>query len=206
MDLNFKDTIFVHIPKTAGESIKRWLSDNSINFNSDPELLHKSLDEIKNFYVEKDGKINYRFSFTVVRNTYDRMISLYEWTKYKRTRKFFKDIKRGNPPNPTDKKLIEVLEKGIVYFLNFLKDNPFDNYTLRSQVDWIKDVDIILRTENITEEFGIIQNKLNCHSPLTQKLHVLDYDPSIYYSDNFLKFVETNFQDELDYFKYLPKH
>jgi len=206
MDLNSNKTLFVHIPKTAGGSIKQWLWDNSINFNSDSELLHKSLEETVTFYQKKNISFKYNFSFACIRNTYDRMISVYEWIKYKRNKRVQKIIGRNRVPNREDVLVLEAADKGIVYFFEYLKNNPVDDYSLRSQVEWIKDVDFVLKNENLAQDFKIIQEKLNCYSPLNYQIHKLDYDPSIYYVDGFIKFIKKTFQEELDYFKYLPTH
>jgi hypothetical protein len=75
---------------------------------------------------------------------------------------------------------------------------------MESQLVWIKDVDYVINTENLKEEFKVIQNKLNCHEPLTQTVHKLNYDPVQYYSKEFVSIVERLYSDEIQYFNYEP--
>lgn len=190
--------IFVHIPKTAGGSIKTWLSENSIKHNN-RLIVHETLDEIKEIYPMYD------FSFACVRNTYDRMISLYEWTKRKLYKKIGKRNRREQEQDLRDLELQKVIEEGIVPFIHFIMAGSYgEDFIVRKQTSWIQGVDIVLRMETLEEDFKIIQEKLNCDQPLTQQVHKLSYDPVDYYSEEFVKTVETYFQDEIDFFGYKP--
>jgi len=65
-------TIFVHIPKNAGTSIKAFFGNKEFYHK------HKAIKEIKN---ENPEIYNSYRKFTVVRNPYDRMVSWYFYLK-----------------------------------------------------------------------------------------------------------------------------
>ena len=67
---------FVHIPKSAGESITRWAWENHANIFV--EIGHNSLSEYR--------KLHYDKTFAIPRNTYRRILSLYNWADYKYTK------------------------------------------------------------------------------------------------------------------------
>jgi hypothetical protein len=96
--------IFVHIPKTSGNSLSLFLKDLIDN-----EVVHRASNmgekqgisiicEIKNtdikhgniyYYKNLYGdKINDYFKFTIVRNPYDRISSFYFWSKGKDNQNF----------------------------------------------------------------------------------------------------------------------
>jgi len=93
--------IFVHIPKTAGQSIEQVFVDDLgltweergpllLRYNSDaalgPErLAHLYADEyVELGHIDQDQFSRY-FKFAVVRNPYDRILSEYRYRKFHRT-------------------------------------------------------------------------------------------------------------------------
>lgn len=192
------DVAFVHIPKTAGGSIKSWLATHQKKY----EFRYQSHPTAHVFL--QDMTLSFDFSFTVVRNTYDRMISLYEWSKYKIGAKVRKQEKRNKVIKTDDLRVIDALEKGINYYLPWIYENTGYSHLMKSQLVWIKGVDYIINTENLKEEFKLIQNKLNCYEPLIQTVHKLSYDPVQYYSKEFVSTVEKLYGDEIQYFNYEP--
>ena len=66
--------IFVHIPKTAGRSIEKYL----LNFNSMREMQpHHSVTD----YIKRVKNFNSMFKFSFVRNPYERLLSEYFYMK-----------------------------------------------------------------------------------------------------------------------------
>ncbi len=96
--------IFIHIPKTSGNSLSLFLKDfidnkvihrssnmgrkqgiSIISEKTNKDIKHMDITYYKNTYGEK---INDYFKFTIVRNPYDRMLSFYFWSKGKNNQKF----------------------------------------------------------------------------------------------------------------------
>lgn len=96
--------IFIHIPKTSGNSLSLFLKDfidNDVIHRSSimgekqgidiicektkKDIKHVDITYYKNTYGEK---INDYLKFTIVRNPYDRMLSFYFWSKGKNNQKF----------------------------------------------------------------------------------------------------------------------
>tara|TARA_B100000401_G_scaffold199391_1_gene134440 strand:+ start:3748 stop:4335 length:588 start_codon:yes stop_codon:yes gene_type:complete len=141
--------IFIHIPKTSGNSLSLYLKDlidNEVVIKNSPvgknqgikilcehqkcDIKHASIDYYKKLYGEK---INDYFKFTIVRNPYDRILSFYFWNKGGENHAFDRDefitfVKKG----------ISFQYEGIdnsfhiVYFENLIHDlkklNIFKNH------------------------------------------------------------------------------
>jgi hypothetical protein len=89
--------IFIHIPKTGGNSLTEFLKDlsthkiiygdNHFGKNKSISIMDKGIDIkhfplilYKKFYADKFQEY---FKFTIVRNPYDRIMSLFFWHKRK---------------------------------------------------------------------------------------------------------------------------
>lgn len=145
-----KEFIFIHIPKTSGNSLslylKTYLANKVIRRTSRVgpgqgidiiceknkcDIKHKTITYYRGMYPELYNKY---FKFTIVRNPYDRLISLYFWC-------------RSNMPF-TKESFIKFLSRGI-----------------RSQVSYLIDkdkvvMDHICKFENLQEDLGIVFDRL----------------------------------------------
>lgn len=131
--------IFIHIPKTSGNSLSLYLKDlidNEVVIKNSPagknqgikiiseygksDIKHTGIHYYKRLYGEK---INDYFKFTIVRNPYDRILSFYFWSKGGKNQTFNRD------------EFIQFVKKGIgfqhegiddsfhiVYFENLIND------------------------------------------------------------------------------------
>ena len=161
------DIGFIHIPKTAGTSIKQWIKlivkQKKLEYNKTRLDQHRQLNEPG--YLESIGITD---SFAVVRNPWDRVVSIYTHLMTYR-----QDPTEGN------------------YLYNSLKDLPVDctfdyfvnnfqkisiPYTTSGitwatpQVQWlVGGIHRILRFENINEDIKFLQEKLNTDIPLLHR-------------------------------------
>ena len=114
MKFNKNSIVFIHIPRTSGTYIekklsqkynckKKWPNPNinnlfglhKINDNNYLTLQHLTINEmIKYNFINKN--INRQFIFTIIRNPYDRVLSLYKnwFTKYKTLDLFLNEIEK----------------------------------------------------------------------------------------------------------------
>jgi len=161
-----KKIIFVHIPKTGGSSIEKCLKNvfderilmekkravgeqtkvlgeiKNLYKNSHNSLKHSTIMELKNHYSDED--FNEFHKFAVIRNPWDRLLSLYSWpdkTKYNKKSflKYFKGVKE-----------VDAYKKRALWTINkFVCDEKGDIM-----------VDTLLDFENLNNDFMKLNSKL----------------------------------------------
>lgn len=194
-----KRFLFVHIPKTAGNSIQNILRD----YSEDRIVASGGQDGVERFEVRSEGRElvkhstlaeYYRelgaetagglFKFACVRNPWDRMISFW-----------FSPHRRETKWDP--KKFRKFVEKEVrplrEYFA--LPDDggrpPFGN------------VDFIIRYEHLNDDFRAVCGKLGIppvELPLRNRSE--RGGAAQYYDDKLSGFIAERFADEIDYFGY----
>tara|TARA_R110002051_G_C8741545_1_gene499149 strand:+ start:480 stop:1115 length:636 start_codon:yes stop_codon:yes gene_type:complete len=158
-----KKIIFVHIPKTGGSSIEKCLHgvfDETIVINGDDSIVkgniknlyensynsfkHSTIMELKNHY--KDENFNEFHKFAVIRNPWDRLLSLYRWTSKGETRydkkqflNYFNGVKE-----------IDEYNKRALWTINRYVCNEKDDIM----------VDTLLDFENLNNDFVELNSKL----------------------------------------------
>jgi hypothetical protein len=194
-----KRFLFIHIPKTAGNSIQSIVSDYS---EDELVALRSEQDGIERFglrnpkykikkhstlaeYNAALGEVQFGdlYKFTCVRNPWDRMVSLYftptqdigAWDR----KKFRKVISKAVPVADYLR-----LDKG--------EKDPFDN------------VDYIMRFENLTDDFRTVCGTLGI-SPMTlpQYNRSSREHYSKYYDDELRELVRARFAAEIERFGYI---
>ena len=147
-----KKCIFVHIPKCAGSSINQELRLKSLGFSGHAPASYHS--EFLSDY----------FSFTFVRNPYDRIVSAY---------KYFQKLKEGHRLYKRNKIISDVANKmPFVEFVNHVKDfqklmtreeGSFESGIHFQSFSYFLDepVEYIGRFENIQHDYFNIMSRLN---------------------------------------------
>jgi len=150
---NRKMAIFVHIPKTAGTSLKRSLGFPVAGKSKGKYRKHHTIPEMRAILPEKVW--DRAFKFSIIRNPWDRMVSYYLFTK----RKAFE--KRGEVDFPDFKSwLHETLENEDLYQTIFMP-----------QAAWLYDeqgqlmVDYVGRFENLETAYAEICAALKIDVP-----------------------------------------
>jgi hypothetical protein len=171
-----ENLIFIHPPRCGGTSI-----ESSFGWQNESEK-HLSASSIRKKIGEKQWAQS--FKFAVIRNPFDRVISMYHARCY---RKFRKGVE------------FETLEK----FLSFVPRVPTEEGIQCS--DFInEDIDFIIRHENrdrgidrLHEEFGI---KIDKNINIRQTNRYKDY--KIYHNENTVKLVKLKFKEDIERFGY----
>lgn len=193
-----KRFLFVHIPKTAGNSIQSVLRDYSedqlIALRKEQDGIerfglrnpqykikkHSTLSEYHNALGDEQFRILYKF--TCVRNPWDRMVSYYF-------------TPTQNPETWNRKKFRGIISKAVSVseYLRLSNDevNPFAN------------VDRIMRFENLADDFRAVCTAIGispANLPQYNRSHREHY--SKYYDDELRELVRARFAAEIERFDY----
>jgi hypothetical protein len=193
-----KRFLFVHIPKTAGNSIQSVLRDYS---EDQLVALRKEQDGIERFglrnpkyeikkhstlseYHDALGHEQFRelYKFTCVRNPWDRMVSYYF-------------TPTQHPETWNRKKFREIIFKA-VSVADYLRlgdgeEDPFAN------------VDHIIRFENLADDFAAVCAAIEISPPTLPQYNRSHRDHyTKYYDDELRELVRTRFAAEIERFNY----
>lgn len=137
--------IFTHIPKTGGMSIHKWATQQELlRFYHPPGKKHSTTEEDILEWRDFVLTPNDIKSFAVVRNPFDRLVS--GW-------KYYTDKGKCD---------FETLEDFV-----FAESNGLQNSVIRNTMcSFINEDTMILRYENLVEDFKIIQNMFDRHASL----------------------------------------
>jgi len=190
--------IFIHIPKTAGTTIRTLLLKNDPDVISD---IHLPYIEIKEKYFKENNIDEYNI-FSIVRNSYDIVVSLYCYT-----------IKNKHY-------IIDEIDKNTITFSEFIKKYFINQlpYLSMGNREYIKN---ILRYENLNLDFKhfLINNNiklqyddLDCVGFLgwidenTSKHKGINVSNNIHYSNFYTiddyDIVTRLLQKDIDYFNF----
>jgi hypothetical protein len=193
-----KRFLFVHIPKTAGNSIQSVLR----NYSEDQVVaLRKEQDGIERFglrnpryklrkhstlseYHDALGDEQFRnlYKFTAVRNPWDRMVSYYF-------------TPTQNPETWNKQKFRDIISKA-VSVPDYLRlddgdDDPFGN------------VDYIMRFESLTDDFRAVCRAIDISPPMLPQYNRSNREHySKYYDDELRELVRSRFAVEIERFGY----
>ena len=190
--------LFIHIPKTAGNSIqsvlKRYSEDNIVRLTKFQDGIDRF--EIRNnhFDVTKHSTLaeyekaikpklfNQLYKFTVIRNPWDRMISFY-FSPHRRTEIWDESEFRA---------LVDRVKTASEY-LTLDYGFPGNNH-LRWQ-----GIDYVLKFENIDDDFHTLCQLLNIKSVrLPKKNQSIRKHYSYYYNPELIELIKQKFSDEIE--------
>lgn len=160
MTVHVKDprSTFIHIPKTGGTSILTWL-ESEFNIQSDHKVKHLTISQLYKRYPVLG------FSYAVVRNPWDRIISGYHYFANKGA-PYVKD-RRGE----------------IMSFSKYLAADSYGKVMNPCQVDYIVDDTKCLRFETLNEDFEEIKKFYGS----TRELELLNTSNHVHYSHYYTK-------------------
>jgi hypothetical protein len=199
---------FIHIPKTGGKSMKTWIKENTLQAISYEQAEHYSASML----LEKHPKIDY--FFTIVRNPWSRMVSWYRYLiqKYVESGQLDKAVSRIDF-NSNDTITASEFKNN---FQNISFEKFVNEYTdLKTkawfkfstpQIKWLdRPIDLVIKLENINEQFKEIQKIFNCSKelPHLNKHGNKNQDHyTLFYNDNTMKKIGKIFEEDIETFKY----
>ena len=188
-------TVFIHIPKTGGTSIRISLLkhshfENTYSGNNPHNMLKRMEKTFGHDIVENS------FSFSIVRNPWERIVSLYEM--HRRKNKFLDDIDFRTFIVKLDKKRSFKIPK------NFYTD----------QIKWLRNandkigINKIYRFENLDSAWEDICLNIGIEHTLLPHNNKNEYDRSYhYYYDNITRPIVARWHEkDIDYFGFEFDH
>ena len=190
-----KKLLFIHIPKNGGNTVA-----TATDFKYNTHLgKHAQISEI-----ELEHKLDEYYKFAVVRNPWDRVVSMYYYFKK------FKAIgdvefKSWLLNNNTTHKSIKVMSGKLIFDKNAPGhyDEPFQTKT---QLSWLKDsngvvaVDFICRLEHLSHDMKNLGTIKNTNYPI-EWLNKTKHPNYIKVHDQeTIDFVSQYYKDDIDYF------
>jgi hypothetical protein len=205
-----------NVPKTGTTSFKWWAREHikDCEILDDPDrpqnLLHLTLDEIKARWATPGT------TFTFVRNPYDRAVSIFHHVGQDAENRI-KDRKAGivRPellavPIEVDIRILSVYRKGFDHWITNTQQDSCASDILKllnqkeSQLRWLNYTipDVVIKLENINQDFVILQDLLGCHVPplhinTSNHKHYLDY-----YTPASKQIVAELFKEDFEAFGY----
>jgi len=170
-------TLFIHIPKTGGVSIGRWMVANAKGKHiksggQHPKHQTPTTRSLKKRYPNV-------FKFCVVRNPWERLVSLHSYYLRKDHKKYshFKT------------------------FEDFVMNSDL-GFGKVPQFRWAKHCELVLRLENIEEDFKQIQERLNSDEPLSHENRSEHTHYTDYYTPEMLDKVASIIEIDAKAYKY----
>ncbi len=193
-----KPFVFIHIPKTAGVSISTAIGAASIATEMGlPAEQHTSARWLR----DRMGKELYesKFSFSIVRNSWDRMVSLW---KFRRDPTAFDTFIRNIPTNmyPYD-------DPNYIIDIRYRNTPTQDGMTV-PQLHFLTDeqgntiVNKIYRFEHLQEAMVSINERLGTNYKLPHLNKSKRDHYSIYYDNETRDIVAEVYQEEIEFFGY----
>lgn len=203
--------LFIHIPKTGGNSIQNILfqySEDSRSISSEKRQdgvsryglkssIHAELAKHSslNDYKEKLESKTYQslFKFTVIRNPWDRLISYYfsphRGQQYWNRELFQKFIRTVKP---------------LTYYISTYSDNNLSNKSIYSVKDKsYGDIHYVMRYEKLSNDFYDVMRLLKLEPkclPHVNKSNRKNYKE--YYDKQLINLVKDTFAEEIEIFQY----
>ena len=195
-----KNFLFVHVPKTAGNSIQNILieysEDNKTTNNPGQDGTERFGITNKRYQLQKHSKLEdyYKqlepekyislYKIMCVRNPWDRLISFY-----------FSPHRKVQQWNEGDFKNLLGKTAGLSDFCQLPKDK-------NNQLAF-NNIDHFIRYEYLENDFSEVCSHIKIpHESLANRNQSSRLHYSHYYTDELIELVASNFADEIDYFNY----
>lgn len=196
---------FIHIPKTAGSSMSRWLKHCC---HIDNRLKHCRAHEARQHWPDLGT------TFTLVRNPWHRMVSFFFFIGQRAQQRIEQRLIGGKTKKSCtathDAQLCAYMDRG---FANWIRDlyqgrpNPYDithtHYGRRTQQwHWAQDVDLVIKVEELPDRFVELQQLIGCNHDLPVSNTSSHGTYQQYYDDATANMIAELFRDDITHLRY----
>jgi hypothetical protein len=192
---------FIHIPKNGGTSIADWIIEHRKNANIIKFWNHEKLSDLSD--VSDLG-----FKFGVVRNPWDRLVSIYHYLPKMNQHAVGEHV----DIDLAQQWMLETNGWKVTYpnFDQWIENFPSYKLTncslwtaMTQQHEWFNPgVDLIIRLENIQEDFKKIQELFYSDDPLTVSNITQRNKYQDYYNSKTKDLVASWFREDINLFSY----
>lgn len=200
--------LFIHIPRTGGQSIEHFLFP-SYNFNASENqsimygwnnkigwLNHMTCNEIKTYGYLSDNRYKQYFKFAFVRNPWERLISEYAW-KFNDDFSLFRQF------------CVDILEMNYKKWAGSYRDHLAFMQHIKAQHEYIYDnsgnleIDFLGKYENFNRDFYNICEKTYLKYKEPHCINKSEHKYYTYYYDKQTKeLVNRIYKDDIEIFNY----
>lgn len=196
--------IFIHIPKCGGTSIENALGydyKNNIGFNFEKKYQNITNIHPKHFKLDdydRITKIDDYFTFTIIRNPWERMVSNYNFDITSN------DVSIHGKNTYNEKKHITFYDY-VDLILNTKTNGVVSDYD-----SWYntqnKSVDCVCKLENIQSDFSYVCGRIGIDNRfikhINKTLYIENIPYSDYYNNKYKDLIYNNFKYEILKYKY----
>tara|TARA_B100001142_G_scaffold74122_1_gene74787 strand:- start:778 stop:1509 length:732 start_codon:yes stop_codon:yes gene_type:complete len=187
-----KSSFIIHIPKTAGTSVYKSIYGTDISYS------HFNWKDLR--IIMKDKKFSDYFSFSIVRNPWDRCLSAYEFLRSGgdnlKDRRFNKNF-LSNFSSFEDFVKNGLSKRKIINWIHFI---PQTNFTYSENDKCM--VDYILRFENIENDYAQIKKKLEGSSLLKYNVNRTNDNYQKHYDEEMKNIIYKVYSRDIRLLKY----
>ena len=181
--------IFIHINRTGGTSVEQALGHGG--FQGDTFQDHR---EPKHILADiGEEKWNRYFKFSVVRNPWDKMVSMFHH-------------RQQNFQNSWDSKVMQHEQMTFPTWIKLLpKLKHYPQHNLRNQLDWLggpETMDYIARFESLADDWDVIRERIGCDVPLPRTNGSKHGHYREYYTPEARDLVARRFAKDIRHFGY----
>lgn len=177
-----KKILFIHVPKCAGNSIKKAVGGFKGNH-------HLKASDCPKFIFEKF------FSFAFVRNPWDRCFSAYRY--------LLKGGDQGYMDLEDKEKYVNKYDSFYDFLKNGLAKAIIMQQHFKRQIHYIdKDLNFVGKFENINSDFSLLSNMIECDNNLTKENYNPNPDYRKFYNEESINIVYNFYKKDVEKFNY----
>lgn len=194
--------VFIHIPKTGGTALSEILLEggaSSIEPNEEYKIGHRKNQTLchmtyKELYEDLNINLQDYYKFTIVRNPWDRAVSLWAYRFKKKGISFVRYL------HYVENKDLKILDKIFInYHIGQAMIRPQSDYVL---INGEIKLDKIYRFENYEEEINSLREKLNIKKEIVKINSSTHEHYSEYYNKKTIRQIERIYSQDIELFNY----